>query len=224
MKMEKKTEAIDLRKSGLSINRIAKQLGVSQGSVSLWVKDVCLTQEQKDTLLSNRNFIDFAAGAKAVKEKHMKQRLLWQEHGKEMAKKNDYGHVALCMLYWAEGSKCKNSVTFCNSDINMIKYFLSLLKKYFIIEDKDIIIRIKTHIDNGLSVDEIQKYWIENLELPETCLRKCCVDNRQQRSTHRKNILYYGVCSLTICKTEIVQHIFGAIQEYAKFKNETWIG
>ena len=42
MKEYEKTEAIELRKNGISIKDIAKELGVSKSSVSLWVRHVVL--------------------------------------------------------------------------------------------------------------------------------------------------------------------------------------
>lgn len=45
-KSKEKLEAINLRKKGQSIKYIAKTLSVSIGSVSLWCKDVVLTEEQ----------------------------------------------------------------------------------------------------------------------------------------------------------------------------------
>ena len=54
MKKEEKEKAIELRHSGSSISEIANQLGVSQGSVSLWTKGVILTPEQRSRFPSER--------------------------------------------------------------------------------------------------------------------------------------------------------------------------
>ena len=47
MKVEEKNRAIGLRKQGKSMNEIVKEIGVSKASVSLWVRDVVLTKNQK---------------------------------------------------------------------------------------------------------------------------------------------------------------------------------
>lgn len=39
----------------------------------------------------------------------------------------------------------------------------------------------------------------------------------------RKNKLPYGVCTVQVCSTELVQHVFGAIQEYSGFDNPAWL-
>jgi hypothetical protein len=38
-----------------------------------------------------------------------------------------------------------------------------------------------------------------------------------------KNKLPYGVCSLVVHSTWMVQHIYGAIQEYAGFEEPAWL-
>jgi hypothetical protein len=42
-------------------------------------------------------------------------------------------------------------------------------------------------------------------------------------SDKRHNRLEKGVCSIRIQSTRLVQHIFGAIQEYGGFVNEEWL-
>lgn len=51
MKQDKRAEARRLRQEqGLSVNQICKQLGVAKSSVSVWVRDIQLTEEQKAEL------------------------------------------------------------------------------------------------------------------------------------------------------------------------------
>ncbi|MCF7865381.1 MAG: helix-turn-helix domain-containing protein [Candidatus Pacebacteria bacterium] len=45
-KFEQKMQARSLREKGMSIKSIAKQLGVSVSSVSLWCRDIILSKEQ----------------------------------------------------------------------------------------------------------------------------------------------------------------------------------
>ena len=39
----------------------------------------------------------------------------------------------------------------------------------------------------------------------------------------KKNRLPYGVCTLNVHSTELVQHIYGATQEYAGFEEPRWL-
>jgi hypothetical protein len=42
-------------------------------------------------------------------------------------------------------------------------------------------------------------------------------------SGRAKNKLPYGVCSVVVHSTWMVQHIYGAIQEYAGFDEPAWL-
>jgi hypothetical protein len=74
------------------------------------------------------------------------------------------------------------------------------------------------------SQKEIESYWLKNLNLPNKNLRKTIINNLPKSSKSVKvNKLEYGTARITVCKTEIVQEIFGAIQEFGNFTNEKWL-
>lgn len=50
MKLMEKEAARTLRKEGYSINQIVETLNFSKASVSVWVRDIMLTKEQKNRL------------------------------------------------------------------------------------------------------------------------------------------------------------------------------
>jgi len=41
-------------------------------------------------------------------------------------------------------------------------------------------------------------------------------------SGRARNKLPYGVCTIRVTSTRVVQHIFGAIQEYGSFDEPAW--
>lgn len=47
VKLDQKNLAISLRKEGVSYNEIRKKINVSKGTLSLWLRDIELTQIQK---------------------------------------------------------------------------------------------------------------------------------------------------------------------------------
>src|SRR3989344_1799499 len=53
-KSEARLRALKMRRRGKSIGWIAKRLGVSKGSTSIWCRDVVLTQRQQDRLIKDR--------------------------------------------------------------------------------------------------------------------------------------------------------------------------
>jgi hypothetical protein len=79
-------------------------------------------------------------------------------------------------------------------------------------------------LGNGLTIDQIEGHWLEQLELPRSCLRKHAINPLPTSSSGaKKHKLPYGVATLALNSTEIVQHIYGAIQEYAGFDEPRWL-
>lgn len=78
---------------------------------------------------------------------------------------------------------------------------------------------------NGLSIERIERRWLDLLDLPATCLRKHTLNHMPTSSSGRaRNKLPYGVCTVYVHSTRVVQHIYGAIQEYGGFDEPAWLG
>jgi hypothetical protein len=128
------------------------------------------------------------------------------------------------MLFWAEGSRDRNAVRFTNSDPAMVAYFLRFLRTCYRVPDEKIGVTCNLFADHADRQDEIEIFWLELLQLPLTCLRKSTVNTYSKYSEKkRQNKLPYGTCRLTVNDTQLVQHIYGAIQEYAGFEREEWV-
>jgi len=220
--------ARELRRSGASYKKIAAELGISPSSAFHWTRDIELTQEQidfnegrgikADSEVVNRR-------ARTWVKKNRDRRRAAQEEGRRLALEGDALHKAGCMLYWAEGAKDKNQLAFANSDVNMVRFFADFLRKSLSVPDEDFVVRLNVYLDNGLSLVAVEEYWLEALELPPTCLRTHQLNHFPTSSSGRKRNLPYGVCTLKVKRsTTVVQHIFGAIQEYGGFEEPKWLG
>ena len=206
MKKQEKQKAIELRKAGKSIGVIAKEVGVAKSSVSYWVRDIPLTEEQISELAGHRSWIQ---GSSANKAKSLERRLGYQQQGREMAAKGDMEYAMGCMLFWAEGSKRKNDVRFTNMDADMLAFFTRFLKRYFGCGAEDFTIHVNAYLDNGFSAQEIERFWVNKLELKAGCVRKSVF----KRGDGCGGKYPYGVCTLMICSTEVAQKLFGSIQQ-----------
>jgi hypothetical protein len=228
-KPKEREEARRLRRDhGMPVKRIATLLCVSPSSVSYWVRDIEITPEQRERNLRGptgpQDPEHIAARVKSWAETARRRRHEAQREGRERAREGNPLHLAGCMLYWAEGSKSRNKVTFCNSDQHMLRFFKRFLTECFDVPPERFRIRLHVYLDNGLSIEEIERHWLEVLELPATCLRGHSFNPLPTSSSGRKrNKLPYGVCTLSLGDTTIVQHIYGAIQEYAGFEEPGWL-
>jgi hypothetical protein len=128
------------------------------------------------------------------------------------------------MLYWAEGSKRRNTVTFVNSDPHMMRFFMRFLEECFDVSREQFAFSINCYVNNGLDIDTIEAWWLEQLQLPRTTLRKHIINNAPASSRQQKRNLPFGTGRLVLHSTSILQSIYGAIQEYAGFEEPAWLG
>jgi hypothetical protein len=201
---------------------------VSVNSAHRWTKDIQLTPEQQER---NRrgpggpmNPADVRARAAAWSTRCRAQRATFQADGRTRAREGEPLHHAGCMLYWAEGTKGRNAVEFSNSDAHMVLLFRRFLTDALAVEPDEIRVALNVYTGNGLSLRAIERHWLAQLELPRSCLRGHMVNHRPTSSSGRAvNKLPYGVCCLRVHSTWAVQHIYGAIQEYAGFEEPRWL-
>ncbi|HEU6443997.1 MAG TPA: hypothetical protein VFL61_02955, partial [Gaiellaceae bacterium] len=124
MKTKERAEARRLRRIGWSVREIEHHLGVSRSSVSLWVRDIRLTEEQLAELhRRSATSPGQRAGAAANAVLGRDRRRGYQVEGRTRARIGDRLHLAGCMLYWAEGDKGRDSVRLANSDPALLGLF-----------------------------------------------------------------------------------------------------
>jgi hypothetical protein len=230
-KPEERRIARRLRAEGWSYKRIAAQLGVSPSSVLYWTRDIVLTPEQVEkNLRGPRGPLSpelIARRAEGVRRAARARRLDHQAEGRARARLDppDPLHLAGCMLYWAEGSKSRNCAKLANSEISLVKFFKQFLVGCFNVPPEKFAFCLHVYLGNGIELPEIERRWLDALELPRSCLRKHSINPLPTSSSGQKrNRLPYGVGTLSCCDTHIVQHIYGAIQEYAGFDEPRWLG
>jgi hypothetical protein len=150
--------------------------------------------------------------------------MLHQERGRLLAHARDASYAAGCSLYWAEGEKARNSVRLVNSDPEMLVYFIAFLRHHFDVPDDRLRVRCNLFADHQVRQREVEDYWLERLKLTRASLRKSTV-NRYSKYSQKKrtNKLAYGTCDLVVNSTEIVQTIYGSIQELGGFDRPEWL-
>jgi transcriptional regulator with XRE-family HTH domain len=213
------------REEGAAINDIARRLGVSKSSVSLWVRDIELTPEQRQALLEkNPAYNRQHSGWTKVAERRRAEREACQAKGRALARQRDPGFVAGCMLYWAEGTKDRNQIQFVNSDVAMARFFVDFLKRHFELEAAAIKITCRLYADHLAQQRQVEQHWLDALGLPAESLRKSVV-NVYSKYSQRKRVgnLPYGTCTVVVSKTWVAQTIYGAIQEIGGFSRDSWL-
>ena len=222
MRIEDQKKARKLRRQGWTLPEIATEVDAGKGLVSLWVRDVEISKAGKARLLKRKEGFDKAGRlnqARAAWSLQRKEaRSVFREEGRKAAKKGETLHALACALYWAEGSKSRNSAVIINGDINILRVFLSFYRTYFSSVPGDIKYRV-TGYTNVYSSKKMISYWVRGLDLKGCEPRVHRFDDFRYStrgvSGKRVGKLPYGLCTIILKNsTRVIQHIYGALEVY----------
>ncbi len=223
MKTEEQRIARELRAEAWSVKQIARHLGASTSSVSVWVRDVPLSTRERRALAGRITEARIESNAR-IRERAQRHRQTYQNEGRLLAGERDASYAAGCMLYWAEGSKRRNQLTISNADPDLLLFFANFLRRHFDVDEDAFRIHCHLFADHIERQREIETYWLSRLGLPASSLRKSMVNVYSKYSAKKRaNKLPYGTCKLVVNDTRILQTIYGSIQEYGGFERPEWL-
>lgn len=210
-----RAQARELRKQGLSIIKIAEQVGVTKGTVSVWCSDISLTSEQIEKLQSNSR--DGATKgqlrASEARRKERKERQdRYQNIGKERIGEISDRELMIigAALYWAEGGKTGRVVAFANSDPNMMLLYVRWITKCM----KVPLLKLKfgLHIHEDLDEEVEKKFWKDTLGIHECKFYKTQI-KKNPLTGHRKKKEYHGTLQCFYNDTNLFYQIEGMIKQ-----------
>ena len=151
--------AVELRRQGRSYREIRQELQVSKSSLSLWLKEVELSEDQKARLAMLKHVGQTKAARTIQARRLTRQRATIyaaRSQVPELAESELF--VAGVALYWAEGGKAKpwrpgEQVSLINSDPDVIRLFLRWLALLGIGLDR-LVFTISIHESADLGVAE----------------------------------------------------------------------
>lgn len=163
-----------LRQSGLSYREILDQVPVSKSSLSVWLRDVPLSDEHREAM-GNRAAVRAATRSETNRALRSNRRAEIEAAAKaqvgQLAESELF--VAGVVAYWAEGSKNKPwrtgaAVKFVNSDPAMIKLFLAWLRLVEVADDR-LVFRLQIH--ESADVPGSVRFWAEVVGVSESSIR-----------------------------------------------------
>lgn len=217
MKLKEKNLSRKLRKKGYSIREICKKTSFAKGSVSVWVRDIDLTEKQKQVLSekgTKKEIIEKRRTTRLIKENARRQIIVDKaEKNIENLSKKDLFIIGI-VLYWAEGRKAKGGiVSFSNSDPRAIKLMMRFFKEICNVPKEKF--RGHIHIHPHLDYKKAEKYWSNVSKMPLLQLYKTYrIPNKS--SQNKKDTLPYGTFDIYICNTELFLKIKGWINGVCK--------
>jgi transcriptional regulator with XRE-family HTH domain len=170
MKLKEREAAIKLRNQGYALNEIAQRLGIAKSTASLWVRDVALSPAARARIEGLQS-----AGQKAaqeIKRAATKRKLAEAEREAHAVVRRtpmsaDEALIVCALMYWCEGEKSRDdkTFTFSNSDPELVRAFMSLLRTAVPLDETRFRMRIHLHEyhDEGAQ----RKFWSRVTGIPE---------------------------------------------------------
>lgn len=196
-----------MRSDGASVPKIVEALAVPKGTVFNWVKDIVLTPDQIKAIKRQPGS---ANGSIALKNKYQAIRDQYRKIGAEKGKHASPLMIAGCMLYWGEGSKAVNEVSFTNTDRDMVELFARFLREELMVTNEKIKVAVVVHDGYGnKNKEECAAHWA----LATGCIGNVTVRHpKDKRPINRKNRHPHGICILRVYDVTVVQMLYGALE------------
>lgn len=215
MKVKEIARARKLRLQGLSLREIVAKTKYSKSSVSGWIRDISLTNEQIARLKENQD----KGRAKAANHPNC-SKLRWagiRQRVIDSAKKEIPVTCSLerlklvgSALYWAEGyTASRNLFVFANCDPAMIKLMMLFLIDVCEIARKKI--RGRVNIHPHLDIESATRYWSGISGIPTKYFHKPLLAVSKASQQKRKT-LPYGTFRIVISDVFLCSRIKGWIE------------
>ncbi len=208
-KFTEKIKARELRLGGESIKVIAKQLGVSKSTVSLWCLDIELTAEQVESLNKRKSTGGYAGRMLGANMQKERKRLHIQALNEEGVRRmHDLSLESLLMLglglYFGEGNK-GHEFQFTNSNPGLIKFVIMWLERCFEVVREDIYCRVLINQIHSERTSIVERRWSEILSVPLLQFRKTTLIKVANKKIYQNHDSHLGTLALRVCKSTILQ-------------------
>lgn len=206
-------QAIALRREGKSYREIRERIPVSKSSLSLWLTDVVLTEEQRERLEVLKR-VGQTKAARTIQARRLTRQRATIDGARAQipAVAESELFVAGVVLYWAEGSKAKpwrpgEQVDLINSDPDVIRLFLRWLALLGIGLDR-LVFTISIH--ESADVATAERYW-RSVVGERACFRKPVLKRHNPRTVRKNTGDDYHGCLVVYVRrsTDLYRQIAG---------------
>lgn len=207
---ELRERARQLRRAGFTYTEIIQTLGddIPQPTIQSWVKDIVLTTEQQTRIKQKE--VESARKAQplgALWNRLQKQKRIQdahdqaEPHTKRLSQDREALQLMAAALYIGEGAKGENQFSFANSDPQVIRTWITLLRRNFEIDESKFVCRLAISV--GMNDAELMQYWSDITRIPLGQFTKSSI-KKNPGKVRREG--YKGVC--------IVAYHSSAIRRY----------
>lgn len=215
-----------MRIAGLSYTEINKQLGIPKSTLSVWFKDLVLSDSARRRLRSRirMGVIDGLVRRNKL-QTHIAQKRAAETRREardeiKMLNKNDLMMIG-SVLYWAEGYKkmkrvqgkerTSHAISFVNADRKMIHVFARFLKEVLDVPEQKIraCMRLYAHINERSAL----QHWMHATNLPKSCFRRATyLVTGASKYRRPYNRLPFGTLQIEVADTQKFHRLMGWIE------------
>lgn len=211
--LERKLLAQKMRASGYSYREIREKIVVSKGTLSVWCRDIALTEEQA-LRLSKKKLLGAERG-RIIGAKRQQARRIKQIEDLCQIGKNQVGKLTKrdrfvigVALYCAEGTKGDKSIGFANTDPKVISFMAGWFREFCDMDDKKLKGAIWIH--DNLDENKAKEFWSKISGIPVERFHKTYkVKPKNNSNKIRKNIHSYGVFSIRVGNAKVKRLLNG---------------
>ena len=218
-KSEARLLALKMRRDGRSIRDITQVLSVSKSSVSLWCRDIQLTQKQRSKLFKNQikeGLRGRLIGAEINRNKRL-ENIVEQETIARNIINNLTSRDILMLgiaLYWGEGTKNQSTSTtaITNSDPETVLFARNWFEQLGVGRDmfRPYIFISETHKTRKRI---ILHFWSRYLDIPKNQFAKIVFLKGRPKKIYENHNSYYGVLALRVRRSKTLKYrILGLIK------------
>lgn len=200
-------EAVEFRKQGKSYSEIKKEIGVSKSTLSTWLRNIELTEIQQKGLIKKRSDAARIKAAQVLRAKRISRSIEAVSEGWNNASKEIKNPLFILgtALYWAEGGKTAEKISFSNSDPLMIKLIMKWLQEYCAVPISKI--KAQLHIHTLHSKKNTEQYWSKITHIPLSQFTKTYI--KKTSLGYRKNKLYRGTIVIRVHSSKLFRNYIG---------------
>jgi hypothetical protein len=200
-------KAILLRKLGKSYREIRNAVGVSKGTLSLWLKNYPLSEKRIRALRDwNDERIEHYRETRRRKREEALALIYKKERISigELSKRDVV--IGGLFLYWGEGGKTKTSeLSMSNTDPAVIKAFIFWLTRSFGVEKDKITIRLRLYRD--MNITRETEFWAKALDMDGRYFKKPYVKKSALTQMTYKSGFGHGTCDARLSNAIVAKRV-----------------
>lgn len=210
-KYREQQRARELRAAAWTLQEIATELGVAKSSVSRWVRDVDFDpRPRRKARKRGPNKLERARIAEIEA-----CRVAGIERFAQMSV--DEFFCAGLGLYAGDGSKKGGSVSFANSNVEMVRFYCAWLRHFFDVDESRLRIQLYLHAD--LDLDAANRHWSDATGIPLTQFHKPYRAVVDQTRRHNRHV--FGRCHVRYACTHTMRRILGMMEAMILVSSES---